>query len=173
MSEDQTIDLGQTITLQGINEVPSIPINWYNDESGELLCSDCPRSSDSTSKCRYLLLPGIVDKLLGMWRRFCSHCDRDRSLRLEKIIAANAFTPNYDGFNDYFEIRNDGVSTVGLVQVFNRWGEIVFETQNIEVQWDGTFRGEPVNPGVFMYIIHADCVNGNTYQLAGNVTLIR
>jgi gliding motility-associated-like protein len=82
-------------------------------------------------------------------------------------------TPNGDGANDYFEIRNTGVSMVTLVQVFNRWGELVFESNSIEDKWDGNHRGQPVNPGVYMYILEGICVNENVFTLSGNVTVIR
>jgi gliding motility-associated-like protein len=173
VTEDQTIDLGQTVTVQGTNNVPTIPINWYDGDSGDPLCSDCPNLVQQPKKAGvYHFIASAVNSL------GCSEEDTVTvtvidPCELEKIEAANAFTPNNDGFNDYFEIRNSGISSIGLVQIFNRWGEIVFETQDLNIKWDGMFRGEPVNPGVYMYIIQGDCVNLESFQLAGNVTVIR
>jgi gliding motility-associated-like protein len=173
VTPNQTIDLGQTITLQGVNEVPTIPINWYDEESGELLCADCPRYETKPTKAGTYYFRASSINSLGCGEDSIVVVTVADPCEVEKIVAANAFTPNNDGFNDFFEIRNGGISNIGLVQVFNRWGEIVFETQSFEDKWDGTFRGEPVNPGVYVYIIYADCVNGSTFQLAGNVTIIR
>ncbi|MCB0667015.1 MAG: gliding motility-associated C-terminal domain-containing protein, partial [Saprospiraceae bacterium] len=173
VGDDQTIDLGQTITLQGTNEVATIPINWYNGETGEVICTDCPNLVQQPSKAGEYYFVASAINAIGCGEEDTVKITVIDPCELEKIEAANAFTPNGDGFNDYFEIRNDGVSTIGLVQVFNRWGEIVFETQDLNVKWDGTFRGEPVNPGVYMYIIQGDCVNLDNFQLAGNVTVIR
>ncbi|MDH3649319.1 MAG: gliding motility-associated C-terminal domain-containing protein, partial [Saprospiraceae bacterium] len=92
---------------------------------------------------------------------------------LESIEVVNAFTPNGDGINDFFYISNPGVSRIGLVQVFNRWGELVFETTGTQQLWDGTHRGVDVNPGVFMYIIEAICVDGDQMFIPGNVTVVR
>ncbi|MDH3245686.1 MAG: gliding motility-associated C-terminal domain-containing protein, partial [Saprospiraceae bacterium] len=90
-----------------------------------------------------------------------------------EIEAANAFTPNGDGFNDNFEIRNTGDAEIILIQVYNRWGEIMFESETINVLWDGTHLGEPLNPGVYMYQIQAVCAEVESVILTGNVTLIR
>jgi gliding motility-associated-like protein len=173
VTDDQTIDLGQTVTVQGSNEIPTIPIDWYDDDSGDVLCTDCPKLVQKPSKPGEYHFRASAVNSLGCGEEQIVTITVVDPCEVEKIEAANAFTPNGDGFNDYFEIHNDGISSIGLVQVFNRWGEIVFETQGINDQWDGTFRGEPVNPGVYMYIIHGDCVNQSTFQLAGNVTVIR
>jgi gliding motility-associated-like protein len=173
VSEDQTIDLGQTVTLQGINEVPTIPISWYDDDTGELLCNDCPNLPRQPKAAGEYHYRASAVNSLGCAEEQVVTITVIDPCEVEKIVAANAFTPNNDGFNDYFEIRNDGVSYISLVQVFNRWGEIVFESNSIDDQWDGNFRGEPVNPGVYMYLLKGDCINGNVFQLAGNVTVIR
>ncbi len=173
VSEDQLVDLGQTVTLQAINETVTIPIDWYDEETGELLCTDCPNlviQPDAAGEYKYI---ASAVNSLGCGEQDTVMVTVVDPCEVERIVAENAFTPNGDGFNDQFEIRNDGISTIGLIQIFNRWGEIVFETTDLGIQWDGTFRGDPVNPGVYMYIIQADCVNGSTFQLAGNVTVIR
>jgi gliding motility-associated-like protein len=90
-----------------------------------------------------------------------------------RIVASNAMTPNGDGSNDYFQVINSGDAEVTLIQVINRWGEIVFESKSIEKLWDGEVRGESVNPGVYVYMIHGICLSGESFILAGNVTVIR
>ena len=153
VTEDQTIDLGQTVTVQGTNNVPTIPINWYDGDSGDPLCSDCPNLVQQPKKAGVYHFVASAVNSLGCGEEDTVTITVIDPCELEKIEAANAFTPNNDGFNDYFEIRNNGISSIALVQIFNRWGEIVFETQDINLKWDGNFRGEPVNPGVYMYII--------------------
>ena len=92
---------------------------------------------------------------------------------IDKIEIVNAFTPNGDGINDVFDITNLGVSEIGLVQIFNRWGEKVFEHQGNDLLWDGSFRGIEVNPGVYVYTVEAICVGGDQRFIYGNVTVIR
>ena len=57
--------------------------------------------------------------------------------------------------------------------VFDRWGEKVFETTDRSIGWDGTFKGRPVDPAVFVYHLTAWCVDGQRYFTKGNVTVIR
>ena len=59
-----------------------------------------------------------------------------------------------------FEIRYEGVSDVSLLRIYNRWGELIFETSDIgSDKWDGTFRGKPLNPGVYVYYLEGTCLN--------------
>ena len=77
-----------------------------------------------------------------------------------KVLIAhpNTFTPNGDGLNDYFVIQANEEVQEYEVNIFNRWGELVFNSRNLENQWDGYFRGQPVQPGA--YILHINAVIG-------------
>lgn len=92
------------------------------------------------------------------------------------IDAPNSFTPNNDGSNDYFfprQLLSKGVAGFSM-QVFNRWGQSVFETTNQNGRgWDGRFNGKDQPAGVYIYIINVVLKNGRTEQKTGNVTLIR
>lgn len=57
--------------------------------------------------------------------------------------------------------------------IFNRWGEKVFESSDPDIGWDGTFRGKPMESGVFVYYLTAEYYNGLIVKKQGNVTLIR
>ncbi len=173
VSEDQTIDLGEAVTVSAINEQITIPINWYDGTTGELLCSDCPNLTQRPSAPGTYYYRAEAVNPLGCGEEDTVTVTVIDPCEIEQIEAANAFTPNGDGYNDYFEVRNDGVSNITLVEVFNRWGEKVFEESRTGILWDGTFRGEPVNPGVYMYIIRGVCQNDSDFILSGNVTVIR
>lgn len=67
------------------------------------------------------------------------------------IFIPNAFTPNGDGVNDRFLVIGEGF-TDGLLSIFNRWGQLVFETTNWEQGWDGTMNGQPVESGFYVYM---------------------
>jgi gliding motility-associated-like protein len=84
----------------------------------------------------------------------------------------NAFTPNGDGINDCFGIRNWGSVTLQQFSIYNRWGQCVFETKNPSECWDGTFQGQKQDTGGFVYIIKASSLCGNIVR-KGNVLLIR
>jgi gliding motility-associated-like protein len=57
--------------------------------------------------------------------------------------------------------------------VFNRWGEKVFETNDKNVGWDGTFKGELMNTAVFVFRLEGKTYDGKGYSMKGNVTLVR
>jgi gliding motility-associated-like protein len=84
----------------------------------------------------------------------------------------NAFTPNGDGVNDCFGVKHWGDATVFHFMIFNRWGEKVFETKNINNCWDGRYKGQPADIGNYVY--HIKSVNFCREQVKkGNVILIR
>jgi gliding motility-associated-like protein len=71
-----------------------------------------------------------------------------------EIYAPNAFTPNGDGLNDSYEIYGDPCTNVANLKIFNRWGELVFETNKPYSDfWNGTFKGSPASGGVYTFII--------------------
>ena len=91
------------------------------------------------------------------------------------VYIPNAFSPDGGGpgANEQFHAKvNAGVRDYHMI-VFNRWGEILWETKDKEARWDGTFKGEPVQPGVYAY--HLDVVSwaGDPYTYSGTITLIR
>jgi len=90
----------------------------------------------------------------------------------ETVFVPTIFSPNGDGKNDFFCVLDDCLAS-GTIQVFNRWGELVFETSDIEQCWDGTHKGVNVNSGVFVYQIEGSLVTGENIVVSGNVTVIR
>jgi gliding motility-associated-like protein len=90
----------------------------------------------------------------------------------------NAFSPNGDGINDAFRpfLPPDVTIIDYTFRVFDRWGNLVFETDQIDREWDGTFRGNLLPQGVFLYFIHVryqDDFGEDVAQLSGDVLLTR
>ena len=90
-----------------------------------------------------------------------------------KLVIPNMISPNGDGYNDRFEIRHEGFGQINLLKVYNRWGEVVYETNDIDLSWDGTFKGKVLNPGVYVYYLEGLCLNEETFIRTGNVTIIK
>jgi gliding motility-associated-like protein len=88
------------------------------------------------------------------------------------VYVPNAFTPDGDARNDELFVRSRMVSEMNFL-VYDRWGEKVFESQDMNKGWDGTYRGKKCDPGVFVYYLDATCHNKAKYLKKGNVTLIR
>ena len=88
------------------------------------------------------------------------------------LLFVNAFTPNDDGRNDLFEYFRKGVSEVQL-EVYNRWGERLFFTKNIDEFWNGKQDDVSCPIGVYIYIATAKTWSGRTITANGNVTIIK
>lgn len=85
------------------------------------------------------------------------------------LSVPNIFTPNQDGINDFFKIN--GLQNGDKVSVFNRWGQLVFKTKDINEFWDGTtLKGSPCPDGVYFYIIEQ---KASTETKKGTIHLMR
>lgn len=84
------------------------------------------------------------------------------------LFVPNVFSPNDDGENDVFMARGTNVRNFKMV-IYDRWGNAVFESEDITKGWDGTFRGVKMNSAVFVYYI----MSGEEIVDKGNVTLLR
>jgi gliding motility-associated-like protein len=90
-----------------------------------------------------------------------------------EILLPSAFSPNNDGSNDLFRALNNNIETYQL-EVYNRWGELVFAASNPKDAWDGSYKGEPQELGVYIWQARFRLRGSRQTQLAsGNVTLIR
>jgi gliding motility-associated-like protein len=88
------------------------------------------------------------------------------------IGVPNAFTPGA-GTNDKLYIIKRGLVNLKHFNIFNRWGNLVFTTTDLDAGWDGTYKGVPQPLGVFVYTIEAVTRTGKTITKSGNVTLLR
>lgn len=86
------------------------------------------------------------------------------------IYIPNAFTPNGDGINDGFQVKGEGIRDFHIY-IYNRWGEVIFESTNPKQAWDGTFQGRPVEMETYVYQVFADGLGKKSRT--GSVTLIR
>jgi gliding motility-associated-like protein len=92
-----------------------------------------------------------------------------------RIRIPNGITPNGDGKNDVFMIR--GVAIVKHLVIFNRWGQKIFDRSNFSADdrslcWNGTFNGQPVETGTYVYFLEADCPEGS-FTKKGTLELVR
>ncbi|MBL0359181.1 MAG: gliding motility-associated C-terminal domain-containing protein [Chitinophagaceae bacterium] len=89
------------------------------------------------------------------------------------IDVPNAFTPNNDGLNDYLYPVNAYKATSLRFRVFNRGGQMIFETRERNRKWDGTFKGEPQSPGTYIWLLEYTDIKGKKISLKGTAVLIR
>ncbi|MEZ5012668.1 MAG: PKD domain-containing protein [Chitinophagales bacterium] len=89
------------------------------------------------------------------------------------FATVNAFSPNGDGVNDRFRFVTNGDDALVDMQIYNRWGQLIFSTDNLEEGWDGSDgNGVQQEVGTYLFIIHTQC-DGILQSLSGSVTLLR
>ena len=95
------------------------------------------------------------------------------------IYVPNAFSPTGDGVNERVTVyAGDAVTRVVEFEIFDRWGEKVFSNKDFlpndeDMGWDGRFRGERMQPGVFVYRAAVELIDGSVLQFSGDITLVR
>jgi len=152
--------------------------------------------ADSTVCSKYILsLPAITKETAYLW----SDGNKGQSIEISEtgtywVTASNicgrasdtvnvtvgicdiglptAFSPNGDGKNDILYVRGSGIKTLDL-KIFNRFGQMIFETAAQQIGWDGTFNGQPQPVDVYGYVLNAAIIDGTTKVLKGYVTLLR
>jgi gliding motility-associated-like protein len=85
----------------------------------------------------------------------------------------NAWTPNNDGHNDKLFPLTINVSELYYFRVFNRWGQLMFETNRLGEGWDGVYNGKPQVQDVYTWTVEAMGMDGVHYKLSGNSILLR
>ncbi len=171
LGPDVEIQLGDSITIN--NFYSGNPIfEWTDPFDNSLSCLNCAEPvARPFSDVTYDLLASE------------NGCETSASisirvLRDQLFYIPNVFSPNGDGFNDIFYIHGKGYHEIVSLKVFNRWGALVFESQSGLINdqtlgWHGTFKGKPVNEGVYVYRAEIILLNGETIQLSGDVSVLR
>ena len=112
----------------------------------------------------------------------CGIADDDVRVTLkncDRYFIPNIFSPNNDGINDYFgPTESEAIVDIERLAVFNRWGSLIFEAKDLKPSeenkmWDGTYKGEVVSPGVYVYIIRLKLLSGKIINEKGSVTLVK
>ncbi|HTO37535.1 MAG TPA: gliding motility-associated C-terminal domain-containing protein [Brumimicrobium sp.] len=97
----------------------------------------------------------------------------DVRIHFEGIIyVPNTFTPNSDEFNNEFLVVGGNIREFEII-IFNRWGEIVYESKDISVGWDGTYAGQYAKDGTYVWKIKYTDTENNQKELVGHVNLLR
>ncbi len=89
------------------------------------------------------------------------------------IVMPNAFTPNNDGHNDIFRVKYPEAIRTFRMNVFNRWGQLIFSSEDPYRGWDGNFKGQAQPAGTYVWMINYLDVLGNSKGLSGTVMLLR
>ncbi|MGL4598585.1 MAG: gliding motility-associated C-terminal domain-containing protein, partial [Bacteroidia bacterium] len=90
------------------------------------------------------------------------------------LYIPNTFTPNGNGTNDYFLPNGEGVVTFNM-RIFDRWGELIFETDDMNTGWDGKRKGNIVQIDTYVYVIEYTtiCSTGQILRKLGHVNAVK
>ena len=178
--QDTTAYSGSEIVLLGITTVPTY---WWSSPNGEFLNIIGTRAT--------VLVPAPGEtSIFYFWTQTDNGCLRWDSAIVQGIEypscenndwIPNAFSPNGDGLNDVLYIYAIRPVLIREWRIYNRWGELVFEAQNIraglpyphsEVGWDGTYQGKPLPSDVYVYYYEVQC-GRIRYMRTGDITIFR
>ncbi len=163
---DTSIIVGQEVTLYTTTQFASF-INWSPSDS--LSCGDCQNPVAQPSLSTKFIVT-VKDE---------NECLTDKDtveiiiLNEHKFDVPTAFTPNGDGINDSVFVRGWGIKNLTTFKIFNRWGQIIFETQDLKSGWDGNYKNLPQNSETYVYVVSVEYFGGTTESRKGYITLIR
>jgi len=164
-SPGQTIFSGNSVALSAGGS-GSITYQWF--PSAGLSCTTCANpiaSPDGTTKY-YILVTDAngytnLDSVIVTVKPMC-----------DDLFIPNVFSPNGDGQNDIFYVRGSCFK-VSVLKIYNRWGEKIFESQDINYGWDGKQKGKDMDANVFTILFTAIDINNEEINVRKSITLMR
>lgn len=171
---DITVTLGDMADLDAIGTPAALITQYSWDPSASLSCDDC---TDPTATA-----PGTTTYTVTVSNAAgCSASDEVTVFVREDrpIYIPNAFSPNGDGFNDFFTLYGGNAAReIELLRVYNRWGALVFEAQNIDLGderrgWDGFFKNQEVGPDVYAFYAKVAFIDDVVLLYEGSINVIK
>ncbi|MEZ5042092.1 MAG: gliding motility-associated C-terminal domain-containing protein [Saprospiraceae bacterium] len=167
---EHQINIGQSIPLSVSSNRALTRVQWL--ANAELSCLDClePLATPEHTT-RYELL--VEDD------RGCTTEAQITVIVKQQfaIYTPNVFSPNGDGINDFFTLYGgDELSKIIQLKIFDRWGAVVYTSNNLnlgEQAWDGTFQGQLLPAGVYVYQVEVMGQQGRVERVLGEVALVR
>ncbi len=160
---DVTVLAGESTTLFGSGGTGYL----WSPPTG-LSCTSC-QSTEATPDITTIYILTVTDA------NGCMHQDSvlvTINFEEQDFFVPSVFSPNGDNLNDFFEIKGTGLYDFYL-RVFNRWGELIFESDDQSISWDGQQNGKSLNTAVFAYTLTYTDTFGVAQVVSGNVTLIK
>ena len=173
LGDDLNTELGDRVGLAYTTNAKSVTLHEWQVEGDVILdCTNCPNPKFVASGPARISLT-IIDE------RGCMTTD-ELNLSVDetrKLHIPNAFSPNEDGVNDFFFIQGRAEQVLSL-QIYDRWGRLLFDQSShdpnsAELGWDGSFKGERVDSGIYLWIAEIEFANGEVELRSGDLLLIR
>jgi len=174
LGSDLSIDLGDEVLINGtLNEAENVTYNWLPPIG--LSCDDCltPLASPTVPTSYTLIASNSETGCILTDELFID------VIKQPTIFAPNIFTPDADNDNNRFTLfSEDGELSIESLLIYDRWGSLVFENRNfepgaLEQGWDGSFNGQSMGDGVYVYLAEVILASGERMQFKGDITLLR
>ena len=170
------IELGDSSTSLDPIIVPPVPIDTFIwSPPTQLSCHDCKNPVVTPVDDQLYTL--VVIDINGCTASGSIFVDLDRN---RNVYIPNIFSPNGDGINDDFKVyTGPGVTAINFVRIYDRWGNLVHDVDDPipsnagTADWDGTFKGDEMNPAVFLYLIEVEFLDGQVLVYRGDISLIK
>ncbi len=172
LTRDHAINLGDSILLEPSSSNPLANYHWLPQT--DLSCPSCVTTMASPKHDTYYQL--YVEDIYGCRDTIGTFLSVKNPRR---IFVPTAFSPNGDGVNDVFApYAAVEVKRISYLRIFDRWGNEVYRQQELPLDgsngWNGnSTSGEPLNGGVYVYLMHIEYLNGSYELLSGEVVLVR
>jgi len=163
-----TISGGESVQLEVTLDPETANVTYTWTPSEGLSCTDCPNPIASPSETTTYTVVVLADN--GCYDT--AMVTVVVTTPCGKVFIPTIFSPNADGLNDELCILGDCIVEMDL-RIYDRWGELVFESTVQNECWDGTFRGKPMNSAVFVYKLYVRTSDGMEIEESGNVNLVR
>ena len=173
LGPDRKLNLGDTLRLPFNTNMTEISgISWETSEPEALACTNCISNVFTANHDARVILTIADDRGCTVTDELLIEVDDAK-----RIYVPNSFTPNGDQINDFF-MPLGRVGKVTEFQIFDRWGRLVFESQDFQLgddsfAWDGVVGSSVVNEGVYVWKLNIDFPDGVTQQLYGQVLVLR
>ena len=169
------VELGESVALDAytVNDQGGAEIFWMAPYDGTLSCTEC-FSTVSTTQNSITYLISAIDALgCEATTEVLVHINKER-----RVLVPPAFSPNNDSHNDRLLVHGKIGTLVTLFQVYDRWGELMYEARDFAINdpvtgWDGYFKGQLMNSGVFIWYVEVEYIDGVVETFKGSTTLIR
>jgi gliding motility-associated-like protein len=164
-ASDTLVQSGDQVQLNAVTN--AVSVSWY--PSTYLSCISCFETFSTPLDSITYLVTAVSN--LG--------CKVSDTIKIyvdqicDEFFVPNLFSPNDDGANDVFCMYGTDCIDRFHLEIFDRWGNRVFESYDHDRCWDGTFKDRPLDPGVYVYKIDAVSYQGKIMNKQGNITLIR
>ncbi len=152
---------GQEIELEGITN----GVTYYWESEDSVLCSDCYTTLVTPDETSYYYFTAIDTN-------GCRNTDSLEVLIESSLYVPNSFTPNGDGVNDFFRIEAREVHDFQLY-IFNRWGQLIYETTDPNDFWNATFKGKAVQVDTYVWKIDFLDNQEARHEFIGHVNVLR